>query len=496
MNEVSIPKIPVELFDIIGRIVVDQSSKKKLNSNIQSFFTLCFSNFLIPEKTTEDRKKFISNTSRELFEYALQSRKITFLDLNFNSFEERAFFLSKHKELLGAVEFEIPLFSLEEVEKLCKAANLTRISLKGKIQLSNNFERLQGLPKIEKLKLKNLITELVEIGYLKSLGASLLSLRIGRALHHTLTLKGLNSLKIESFSTCKDLTLSPSGRNPETFPSLKKLTFRSSHNSFLRGYLKNAAIEKLTIRRLVPSTFASDQLEALKNLTTLFIQDARPLQENELLKLPLQLRKLTVISKRAIIDPDYFNQATHLKLLDISRYEFANVQFLKPTLKTLILCMKELSFENLEKVLPTLNLKHLTLKKLKAPSDFFKKLESQKHLRTLRLEQSANINLEELACFIKEVKLRHLSLKMTSLVGNFSKSFEGISLYSLDVSQTAIYIRDLSLSYLKKLTINVKEDFVEAIGKGIDLNDPDNLAILNKIKGLQVVIQNDRLLRM
>ncbi|CDR33710.1 hypothetical protein [Criblamydia sequanensis] len=496
MNEVSIPKMPVELFDMIGGLVIDRSSKKKLYSNIHSFLTLSFSNFLIPAKTTEDRKEFISNVNQTLFKYSLQSRKVAFLDLKLDSYEQKISFLRRYKELLGAVEFEIPLYSIEEVEKLCKEAELTRISLKGKISLSNSFERLQSLPKIERLKLRDPITELVEIGYLKSLGASLLSIRIGRALNNSLSLKGLNSLKIESFRTCKDITLSPPGKNPETFPYLKKLAFRSSHNSFLRGYLKNSDIEKLIIMRLIPSPIASDQLETLKNLTTLFIKDAYPLQENEYLKLPHRLRKLTVVSKRAIIDPDYFNQATHLKALDISLYEVADVKFLKPTLKTLILNMKELSFKDLETVLPTLNLKHLTLKRLKAPSDFFKKLKSQKHLRTLCLEKSRNIDLEELSNFIKKVKLRHLSLKMTSVVGSFSKSFKGVFLYSLDVSQTTICIKDLTLAYLKKLTISVKQDFVAAVGKEINLTDPDNLAILRKINGLKVVTQNDRLLRM
>lgn len=189
---------------------------------------------------------------------------------------------------------------------------------------------------------------------------------------------------------------------------------------------------------------------------------------------------------------EYFNLATHLKVLNLTDCSINDLTFLPTSLKTLTLSFEYLSWETFEKALPELNLKHLTLFSLKLPVHCFEAISSLTQLRSLRLKKSGKIDLEKLSNFIKKIPLRHLSLKESKVTGDFKAHFKDCRLQSLNVSITSIGIKEITLAFLKKLTISDR-GFVPK--QEIDIENEENLAFLKTINGLRIVKQNRNYLR-
>lgn len=522
MNECSlIPTLPIEVWQSMGRLIVDSSSKKKLNDHITNFVTAFLCNFIEDLETKENRKAFVTDANKVLLQYSLKARKISFLDLNLSR-EDAIAFLKEHKASLGTEDFEIPLYSLDEVQDLSTQSGLTAISLKGEIELSD-VNKLLGLPHIKKVQLKGFFDDLTKIE-LKKIGASELSINIF-GWGNPFSIEDLETFNIKTLDMGTDVEFEESQINAiddkdrVTFPHLKKIQFRGRFDSFINGYYRNSGVKKLAFRAPAFCERFFEELKALKNLSSLKLKGYRPVQgrvfterelctkalrdisspfgkefnESNLSELPLNLRKLTLISFRFVDTPEYFNLATHLKVLNLSGCTIFDLKFLKPTLKTLTLSFDNLLWRTFEAALPELNLKHLTLLSLNMPEHFFEALESKTKLRSLGLEKSRNVDLEKLSIFLKKIPLRHLSLRKSELVGNFKNAFEGQRLQSLNISKTCVIIRDLSLAFLKELTINTDDRLPKEY---ITIKSNENREFLKGIKGLRVVHQNKTSLRL
>lgn len=165
MNECAlIPTLPIEVWHAVGRHLIDSSSKKKLHERITRFITAFLCNFIEDLKTREDKKAFISDVTQTLFEYSLKSKKVTFLDLSFHSFEEEASFLKKYRHVLGTVAFEVPRHSIEEIQSLCKQAEISEIVLYGMTFLKRSlWEKIESLPKIKKLQLRGFLNDKIKV---------------------------------------------------------------------------------------------------------------------------------------------------------------------------------------------------------------------------------------------------------------------------------------------------------------------------------------------
>ncbi|CDR33706.1 hypothetical protein [Criblamydia sequanensis] len=500
----SVPPLPSEIWELIGHKLIDDSSKKKLNTNLKNFVSIFFSKFGKELEVNELRKDFITNLNRNLLTYTLASKKVTFLDIKFNSLEEEASFLAEHKDSLGTVEFKYPLYSLEEIQVLSSKAELGRISLKGKLDLEESEEKFLALPQIERFKIcKCLAGDEEELSLLKIINASLLSIRLGWV--NSLSLTQIESFKIESLSLCRDVSTKDLSEAPRNFPKLKKLTFRNEIDSFLSGCYKTADIRKLSFPQITPSKNFFDQLNHFEKLSSLTLNTTQ-FEESDFLKLPAHLKKLTLVSNKRKAASKEFTLQAHLKYLDISGFKVESLAFLRPTLKTLVISFKHLSWTAFEEALPNLNLKHLTIlyfnngseSKEMSFSHLLDKLNSQENLRSLKLLRSLSINLEVLSSFLKNRSIRHLSLEKSTFVeNNFETQFKGLSFQSLDVSDTNISIKELSaLSHLRELNIGrLILDYHPTLGSsGVSLN-PDNLAILKTINGLKTVYQNHTELR-
>lgn len=507
MNEtISVPPLPSEIWELIGHRLIDVSSKKKLNSNLENFISIFFSKFVKQLDVSELRKCLITNLNHNLLTYTLASKKVTFLNIKFNSYEEEASFLSEHKDALGVIEFEYPRYCFEEIQDLARRAHLTRISLKGKFDPEDKEEKLLALPQIERFKIKKCLAgDEEELSLLKKINASQLSIGLGWT--NSLTLYQIESFKIESLSLCMDVSTKNLSEEatPRNFSNLKKLTFWNNIDSFLNGCYKTADIRKLSFPQVTPSQNFFDQLSNFEKLSSLTLNTTQ-FEESDFLRLPLHLRKLTLVSTKGKAATEKFCLSPPLKYLDISDFKVDSLNFLMPTLKTLVISFKYLSWTAFEEALPRLNLKHLTIlyfdneskSKQMSFSLLLDKLKSQEKLRSLKLLRSLSINLEELSSFLKDRSIRHLSLEKSAFTkNNFETQFKDLSFHSLDVSDTNISIKELStLSHLRELTIskiilNYHPNFdIPEIG----LN-PDNLAILKSINGLKTVYQNHTQLR-
>lgn len=525
MNESRlIPTLPIEVWHYMGKLIVDSSSKKKLNDHITKFVKAFLCNFIDDLEAKENRKAFIGDATQFLLEYSLRSKKISFLDLSLSR-EDAIAFLKEHKDALGAVDFEVPRYSLEEVQDLSIESDLTTISLKGEIQLSD-MNMLLSLPKIKKVQLEGFFDDVTKIE-LKEIGASELSINLF-GWRNPFSIEDLETLNIKTLDMGSDVEFPESPINAiddkdrVTFPHLKKIHFRERFHSFINGYYRNSGIKKLAFRAPTFCEQFFEELKALKNLSSLKLKGYRPVQgrefterelsmplkdissplqkeftESNLSLLPLNLRKLTLISFRFDTTPKYFNLATHLKVLNLSKCTIYDLKFLKPTIKTLTLSFDNLTWRTFKDALPNLNLKHLTLLSLNMPEHFFEALESKTRLRSLGLEKSPNVDLEKLSNFLKKIPLRHLSLRKSAFVGNFKNAFEGQRLQSLNISKTCAIIKHLSLAYLKELTINTNTNTDDSIPvpENVTIESNENREFLEGIKGLRVVHQNKNSLR-
>lgn len=488
--------LPNEVWNLIGEQLVDGSSKKNLNSNIANFISVFFSFIKNGGETEEHKKTFIKEVSKTLFEYSLKTKKVTFLDMNLNSKEEVAF-LSKYKDLLGTVGFEVPLYSLEEVQNLCEQANLTRISLKVCMAVNEkNISKLAGLPTIEELKL---LCYEVNKKFLEQIKYGSLSLfaRSGDCFSFI----DLKNLKIISFDTSSSLLERNAANETEIQDEgyFKKLHFSNSTDfSLFKAQYNNLSVAKLKFEKAIPEKPFFSHLNSLRGLTSLTIYRAHKFEDKDLLSFPHTLRKLTLINLDVEKPIENTFNLEELKYLNIEYCFFSHLNFLKPTLKTLILSFEKLSWPIFEEALPHLNLKHLTLSSLKMPINFFDKIKSQKKLRTLQLTHSSEIDLETLALFIAETGIRHLSLNRSTFKGSFSDNFKAISLQSLDISDTSIGIKELSLPFLRKLTFHTRyiPEWFPVWDARTCVADEENFEHLKKIKGLRVVKQNQTTLRL
>ncbi|CDR33712.1 hypothetical protein [Criblamydia sequanensis] len=416
--------------------------------------------------------------------------------MNLNSKEEVAF-LSKYKDLLGTVVFEVPLYSLEEIKTQCEQANLYRISLKACMAVNKkNIEKLASLPKIEELKLK---CYQIDKKFLEQI--QYVSLSLFTASGDCFSVIDLKNLKIISFDCSSSLLEINAAKETEIQDegNFKEVHFSNSTDfSLFKAQYNNLSIAELKFRTANPEKPFFSHLNSLRGLTSLTIFRAYKFEDKDLLRFPLTLRKLTLINLN-VEDPleNTFN-FQELKYLNIECCSFSHLKFLKPSLKTLILSFENISWPILEEALPHLSLKHLTLSNLKMPINFFDKLKSQKKLRTLQLTHSSEINLENLALFIAEIGIRHLSLKRSTYKGSFSDNFKAISLQSLDISDTSIGIKELSLPFLRKLTFHTRyiPEWFPVWDAGTCVSHEENFEHLKTIKGLRVVKQNQTTLRL